>query len=68
MARVSLTQALAQEIIKIVFDRWYKQLGLAECLEIIEIFQKLQNKQDNSNQATTHTWDSGNSKRLCEGA
>ncbi len=62
MADISLTQALAQEIVKIVFDKWYKQLGLAECLEIIEIFQKLQNKQISSNQATTHTWDSGNLK------
>ena len=40
MADVGLNEAIAQEIVKIVFDRWYKQLGLAECLEIVEIFQK----------------------------
>lgn len=62
MTNVNLEQAVAQEIVKAVFDRWYRELGLAECLEIIEIFKKLQNKQVSSNQATTPTRDSGNSK------
>lgn len=68
MARDNVNLQVGQEITRLIFDANYKMLGFDECIKILEIFVKLQNKQVNSNQATTPTSDSGNSKSLCEGA